>query len=295
MGPNEFYVYRHDFPNGAVYVGKGKKGRAYIPRTSNRHWVSLRAKYGPPEVSFVATGAPEELAFLCEVEYIDQLRRVGARICNHTDGGEGISGYRYTPEQLAALSARRAAYMQTPEARAKYSASTSAHMSRPETKVHMQAKLQERMQDPNYRASLSERAKLVSAHPEVRAARKAVTARLWADADKREALVQKLRDYWGRPEVRAAQSAKRKEYMSRPEVRAKYSMLRREHIAKFGPPNVNPTILEFYSTVHGTFIGTRKEFLTAWPDINASKLSAIIHARRSRVKSWVFVGEVQSE
>ena len=56
------------------------------------------AKAGGYSVRLVADGIEEDLSFLVEMERIDQLKRMGVKLSNKTDGGEGPSGYSHTDE-----------------------------------------------------------------------------------------------------------------------------------------------------------------------------------------------------
>ena len=290
-----YYVYRHKFSNDTVYIGKGKGIRAYIPRKHNKHWVSLQAKYGDPDISMVAEGLDEELAFLCETEYLDLVRRLGVHTCNYTSGGEGISGYKYTPDQLTAHSLRRAEYMNRPEVRAKYAETTKAYMSREDVKAYMRARFAERMQSDEYRATLSARAKEISSRPEVQAVRSARFKAMWEDPDMAARMRAGVTALWQDEDKRRALAGKRKEYMNRPGVRAANSEKRRQYLAEFGPTNIKKEQFEFYSAVHGSFVGTRQEFLASWPDVTASRLSALIHKRCGSAKGWVLVKEIAND
>lgn len=93
-----FCVYEHIRPdtNAVFYIGKGQGRRPYTIRNRNKYWCNIVAKAGGFTVRMVVEGVDEELAFLIEAERIDQLRRLGMKLCNMTDGGEGISGYVHT-------------------------------------------------------------------------------------------------------------------------------------------------------------------------------------------------------
>jgi hypothetical protein len=101
----DFYVYEHlRKTDGSVfYVGKGYKSRATRKTNRNRYWHNIVNKHGF-DVRFVATKLDEELALLAEIERIDQQRKLGIKLCNLTDGGEGVVGYVATPETRAKLS-----------------------------------------------------------------------------------------------------------------------------------------------------------------------------------------------
>ena len=85
------YVYEHiRNDNGAIfYVGKGKEYRSTSKRNRNRYWQNTVAKCGGFKVNYLAKNIDDELAYLCEQERIDQLKRLGINLTNLTVGGEG--------------------------------------------------------------------------------------------------------------------------------------------------------------------------------------------------------------
>lgn len=93
----DFYIYEHIRPDtGTVfYVGKGRRGRAATYSNRSAHWNNVVNKSGGREVKYLAKDLDEELAFLCEIEAIDKYRRLGIKLVNKTNGGEGTSGYSY--------------------------------------------------------------------------------------------------------------------------------------------------------------------------------------------------------
>jgi len=95
-----FCVYQHIRPdtNTVFYVGKGSLRRAHSKHRRNKHWNSVVAKAGGFSTQVVVDGVEEELAFLAEIELIDQQKRLGATLANKTNGGEGPSGFRHTDE-----------------------------------------------------------------------------------------------------------------------------------------------------------------------------------------------------
>jgi hypothetical protein len=101
-----FYVYEH-IRNDILlpfYVGKGKDNRAYIKNNRNNYWNNIVNKCDGFNVRFIAQNIDEELALLVEKERIEQLRLLKINICNLTNGGEGISGYKFTNEQKKKMS-----------------------------------------------------------------------------------------------------------------------------------------------------------------------------------------------
>ena len=101
-----FCVYehiRHD-TNAIFYVGKGSHARAHSKHRRNKHWNNVVAKAGGYSVRMVVDDVEEELSFLVEQERIDQLKRIGLKLTNKTDGGEGPSGMRHTDEAKRKIS-----------------------------------------------------------------------------------------------------------------------------------------------------------------------------------------------
>lgn len=77
------------------YIGKGRGNRAYTTNSRSDHWKNIVAKDGGHHVNVFVDGVDEELAFLVEMEAIRKWRKAGCRLVNKTDGGDGISGYRF--------------------------------------------------------------------------------------------------------------------------------------------------------------------------------------------------------
>ena len=106
------YIYEHIRPdtNAVFYVGKGTNKRMHSKHRRNAHWNNIVRKAGGFTVREVCRHEDEELVFLAEQERIDQLKRLGVKLANKTDGGEGPSGYRHTEETK-----RKIAELQTGE------------------------------------------------------------------------------------------------------------------------------------------------------------------------------------
>jgi hypothetical protein len=125
-----FYIYEHIRPdtNAVFYVGKGKGNRLFDLNNRNKYWRHIVSKAGSFEAKKVIENTDEELILLVEQERIDQLKRVGIKLCNLTNGGEGTSGrvlsaesrvkigVRHSQESYdRALEKRREKYPFTPE------------------------------------------------------------------------------------------------------------------------------------------------------------------------------------
>jgi len=99
---NQFYVYEHirNDTGDVFYIGKGKGYRATASGKEHRseYWHRIVKKAKGFTVRYVCKNIEEELAFLIEVERIDQLRKRGIKLCNMTDGGDGLSGLLFTME-----------------------------------------------------------------------------------------------------------------------------------------------------------------------------------------------------
>ena len=95
-----FFTYAHYKPEGGLfYIGKGKRRRAYAMDGRNSHWQNIVNKYGRPHVELLARWDTETEALDHERLLISCFRDMGFVLANKSDGGEGSSGYKHTPEQ----------------------------------------------------------------------------------------------------------------------------------------------------------------------------------------------------
>ena len=101
-----YYVYEHirNDTGQIFYVGKGLGKRAFSKHHRNRHWNFVVDKANGYTVNFLKENINEELALLCEIERINQLRRLNIVLCNYTNGGEGTSGYKHSNESKLKIS-----------------------------------------------------------------------------------------------------------------------------------------------------------------------------------------------
>lgn len=120
---SKFYVYVHSRLNTGepFYVGKGCAYRWASRHTRTAHWRNIVAKDGGFHNSFIARDLDEDLAFLVEVEMIDKLRRLGVRLANASNGGEGPSGMKLSDETKKKLSIINVGRKHSAETRAKMS------------------------------------------------------------------------------------------------------------------------------------------------------------------------------
>lgn len=167
-----FYVYEHWRPDRqeCFYVGKGKGGRANeLRHNRNRFHKFIQAKLSrlgtAVEVRIVFNGLSESEAFTLERERIAFWRADGADLANWTDGGEGPSGYKQSPEHRRKRGAAKRAYYSTTEGQLAHTkmveAAIAANTGRPlspETKLKM-SKTRKAMPLTPQQLALGERAK----------------------------------------------------------------------------------------------------------------------------------------
>ena len=118
-----YYVYQHrrNDTNAVFYVGKGKGYRCNQKTGRNIYWHRVADKHGY-SVEKVVADLEEELALLAEQELIDQYKRLNFILSNLSDGGEGTSGYKFTPDQLKNLSVAHVGNKHSDETKTKMSA-----------------------------------------------------------------------------------------------------------------------------------------------------------------------------
>lgn len=166
---NRFYVYEHIRLDTMkpFYVGKGNGDRAYRHSCRNIFWKRVSKKYGYV-VRFIAENLDEDLAFLTEIERIDQLRRLGLELTNLSDGGEGQSGYSHSDETKAKMSLARTGRVgpwrgkkMPDEIKQKISAKLAESYATTDRAKRISEKLKNRFFSDEHRAKLSESAKKV--------------------------------------------------------------------------------------------------------------------------------------
>jgi hypothetical protein len=199
MTQNEYYVYLYLREDGTpYYVGKGKNRRAYqkhrrvsIPKNNDR-------------IIFAHTNLSEDDAFKKEIELILQYGRkdIGTGILiNLTDGGDGVSGYKWTHEARIKLSETFKKSM-TPERRAAISKLTKKQYSSLESRFKHSKIMKETHNTPEFKEKQSEIMKEIVNRPEVKDKQKKTKST---------------------PEYKEKQSKIMKEAQNRPEVKVKRS------------------------------------------------------------------------
>ena len=112
-------VYIHAKPDATpFYVGKGARYRmGAMTRRNDWHMKTIN-KYGKENIlkSFIECSS-ESIALELEIGLIKTLRQNGYDLVNMTDGGEGPTGYRHTPETIEAIAAKNRGRKQSEEER----------------------------------------------------------------------------------------------------------------------------------------------------------------------------------
>lgn len=95
----KYYVYVHIDPttNLVRYVGKGHGKRAYDFHQRGAHhknWLNiLKSQNLKPIIEILASDLEETRALELEVLWIAAYRSEGIKLCNLTNGGDGVSGW----------------------------------------------------------------------------------------------------------------------------------------------------------------------------------------------------------
>lgn len=153
----KFYVYEHVRPDtGQIfYVGKGFGKRAWFLKERNRHHMHIIGKLARigmvVEVRLIATGLKEQEAFELEIKRIAELRRNKISLVNLTDGGEGISGLKFSEKSKLMMSNAHKGKTLSAEHRAKISEKSKLYRHSNESK--------QKISESNKRRKLSEETK----------------------------------------------------------------------------------------------------------------------------------------
>jgi hypothetical protein len=105
---NVCYVYYHtrNDTGEVFYVGKGKNNRLNRKQNRSTFWHNIVNKAGGFKSTILASSLTEKESLNFEKLIILKLRETGVKICNLTDGGDGVSGYKRSDESRLAQSER---------------------------------------------------------------------------------------------------------------------------------------------------------------------------------------------
>ena len=163
QGNSQFYIYRHirNDTNEVFYVGKGKifsrknpYERAYTNRYRNPHWRNIVSKT-EFEVEIMMEFEAETEALAKEIEFIQLYGRrdLGTgTLVNLTDGGEGMSGHKQSPEHRLKNSKAKLGKTLSLELREKLSAQRRGV---PKSEKHKQAMSAANLGEKNPRSKMT--------------------------------------------------------------------------------------------------------------------------------------------
>jgi hypothetical protein len=119
---NKYYVYIHFRKDNLqpFYVGKGKGKRHLFKLNRNPHWKNIVNKVGYIS-QIMENNLTEEESFIRERFYIKVLGR--ENLCNMTDGGDGVSGYKHSSESKKKMSESIKGLIRSEESKKKMSES----------------------------------------------------------------------------------------------------------------------------------------------------------------------------
>ena len=160
-----FYVYAHrKASNGEIfYIGKGTSNRAWWFYGRSQRWNRTAKKYGVT-VELLAENITEDDAFELEKQLIASIGR--KQLCNHTDGGEGMSGWVASDKTRAKFSIIRKGRKHTDEAKRKMSEQRKGVPKSSKHIANIAAALKDRPKSKAHKRALSESHKKVIRNPE---------------------------------------------------------------------------------------------------------------------------------
>jgi hypothetical protein len=222
------YVLRDPRTNEVRYVGKTVKklhfrlaGHIYSSKTAKTYrdnWIASLLAAGLRPIIEQIDSAGDDWAER-EQYWIAHYRSAGARLANHTDGGEGVCGLVHT-EEFRLAQAQRVKAAMTPERRAAHSIAMKRVAANPDWVKAQVEKLKERALDPAWRASQSQKTKATMTAE--RLAQMSEIGRAQMTGERLASHIEKLKITTSDPAWRARQSAAIKAIMT-PERRAEIS------------------------------------------------------------------------
>lgn len=199
----DYYIYCHYEADTGLpfYVGKGRKGRMSTSDGRNKYWHRVAKKHGW-KCKKLADGLDNELAYFAEMEKIDQLRRLGFRLTNFTDGGDGASGYSHSIEDRKLMSELALARW-TDEKRAAHAEITKMHFTSEERRIKQSLAVKNYFDTPGAREKCGMLTKqFYINNPEARELARAKALAAIQDPEKNAKMLAAMKD----PEVRKRMS-----------------------------------------------------------------------------------------
>lgn len=251
---NLIYVLHHD-SSKFVYVGQTSRGELRFKEHFSEHYLAstkgqarskwikaMRARGHEPLISVLEECASPDDLNEAEQFHIANMRALGFKLLNHTEGGEGTRGFRFTEEQKQACSERMKKRAEDPEYIAQRSEDMKRRNADPEFRARLEKVMEKRKKDPNFSTKMSEislgqwteekrkkksesmKGKGENISPEARKKQADALRGKPKSAEHRAALSEAKRLKWQDPVYRARQIASQIEAQNRPEVRLKKSL-----------------------------------------------------------------------
>jgi len=304
-----FYTYIHSRASDkkVFYVGKGKLNRAWSKDGRSVYWKRVTKKHGL-RVDICSSWADEQDAFSHERLLIQTFKDIGHPVINSTAGGEGASGYKWSADQLAAVSLSRSKFLQTEagqKIRQGWSKGQTERMRDPAFKAALVGPLTQWTADPANRKAVLDRmaqARLVgwssenkairvqrlreceqqtgAAHRRAKAIMETHGAKIHAGRDahfaikeNRKVVGDRMRNYYADPANMATHKARIAKRMSNPAVRAEMSR------SQGGKPFMHIQSGTVYQTQIDASRATR---------ISQSAISNVLHGKKTSVNGQSF-------
>ena len=101
-----YYAYIHCKPDGTpFYVGKGNGDRVRRIKRKNKGHIAIVSKHGEESILVAKMEcSTDEISKDLERGLIKRLKAMGSKLVNATEGGDGCTGYKPSPEVLLKLS-----------------------------------------------------------------------------------------------------------------------------------------------------------------------------------------------
>lgn len=257
------YVYIYFDQNGEpIYVGKGKGRRFKVhlngacnPYLRNKI-AKMRRNGFEPTVRIVARFETHEEALDAEVWLIAGYRAAGIKLCNLTDGGEGV--INLSSEILAKRNAAIGRAHRKPELQAAASARMTERMSSPEIRADNSARMKARHKRPDFREVYQAAMTEGRNRPEVLEKQAISMTDWWNSPGIRETMTACFREAQNRPEVKAANSASQKIAQNRPEVKAAKSSSKKIFWTNLGVKETLSAIFKKYANSRARLVTPMK-------------------------------------
>ena len=135
-----YYTYAHCKPDGTpFYIGKGTLSRAKNPnKTRNKYYLNTVAKYGIENIGVsIVECSTDEISLELEIGLIKCLKRMGVKLTNLTDGGEGKRGCPNSEDAYKRARINRKWYSHSEDTKKRISAAHLGKVLSEETKAKL--------------------------------------------------------------------------------------------------------------------------------------------------------------